>query len=45
LPAGITIGEDGAYTQPSPGMAALALLPPAITIVGHGTAALLVFAI
>jgi hypothetical protein len=43
LPAGITIGEDGRYTAPKPVLAALVLVPPALTIIGHGTAALLVF--
>ncbi len=43
MPAGITIGEDGRYTAPKAGLAALVLVPPALTIVGHGSAALLVF--
>ncbi len=37
LPAGITIGPDGAFAAPNAAKTALILLPPAVTIIGHGT--------
>ena len=42
LPAGITLDETGRYAPPSAMMSLLILLPPALTIFGHGIALLVV---